>query len=374
MKAKTQLSLASSFILVLVSAVWGQTPSSQEPNASTPRPAPGPEVTVPGGRSTPLFTGEQGSQRSEIEFAPTSRTVTIKLQVEDPNGYFLPNLRRDNFAVYEDGVRQKNVTVDVEHSPVSVALLIEFGGRYHELNEAIGLETTQIGRQLLDVIGRDDKVAVFKYADRLDTLVDLGQGHETIDRAFEPLGPQGFSEVNFYDALLETLNRMRGIQGRKAIIVISSGLDTFSTASYSQVLQAAQDAGTPIYTIGLLRLIKREISTYGAKAPFARIDWDGAEKQLEAIAAASGGRAYVLESDLEIPAVYDDIMENLRLRYVVTYVSSNAAESGPARQIHVELIDPQTGGPLKIRDSNGKAVTARVYVQESFSLNAGSGR
>ncbi|MGA8144131.1 MAG: VWA domain-containing protein [Candidatus Acidiferrales bacterium] len=319
------------------------------------------------------LTGQEGSQGSEIEFAPTSRTVTIKLQVEDPNGYFLPNLRRDNFAVYEDGVRQKNVTVEVEHSPVSVALLMEFGGRYHELNEAIGLEATQIGRQLLDVIGRDDKVAVFKYADRLDTLVDLGQGHETIDRAFERLGPQGFSEVNFYDALLETLNRMRGIQGRKAIIVISSGLDTFSTASYSQVLQAAQNAGTPIYTIGLLRLIKREISTYGAKAPFARIGWDGAEKQLEALATASGGRAYVLESDLEIPAVYDDIMENLRLRYVVTYVSSNAERSGAPRRIRVELIDPKTGEALIIRDSNGKAIAAKVFVQESYSPNSASG-
>ncbi len=373
MKAKTHLSLASSCILVLGSAVWGQTPASQEPKASAPQPAPGCEVTVPTGRSTPLFTGEQGSQRSEIEFAPTSRTVTIRLQVEDPNGYFLPNIRRENFAVYEDGLRQKNVTVEVEHSPVSVAVLMEFGGRYHELNEAVGLEASHIGRQLLDVIGRDDKVAVFKYANRLDTLVDLDQGHETIDQAFERLSPRGFSEVNFYDALLETLNRMHGIQGRKAIIVISSGLDTFSTASYSQVLQAAQDAGTPIYTMGLLRLIKREIGTYGAKAPFARIDWDGAEKQLEVIAAASGGRAYVLESDLEIPAVYDDIMENLRLRYVVTYVSSNAERSGPPRRIRVELIDPKTGEALRIRDSSGKAIAAKVFVQESYNPNSASG-
>jgi hypothetical protein len=158
---------------------------------------------------------------------------------------------------------------------------------------------------------------------------------------------------------------MRQINGRKAIIVISSGLDTFSKTTYQQILQAAQDSPAPIYTIGMLRLIKREADMYGAKAPFARIDWDGAEKRLEALAAASGGRAYVLDFDLEIPAVYDDIMENLRLRYVITYVSSNVETSGPPRRIRVELIDPRTSEALRIRDSSGKAITARVFVQET---------
>jgi hypothetical protein len=109
-----------------------------------------------------------------------------------------------------------------------------------------------------------------------------------------------------------------------------------------------------------------------ANAPFARIDWNNAEKQLEMLAKASGGRAYVLESDVGIPAIYDDIMENLRVRYVISYVSSNTATSGPARQIRVELIDPKTGAALKIRDSSGKVIAARVFVQESYVPGAAS--
>ena len=157
------------------------------------------------------------------------------------------------------------------------------------------------------------------------------------------------------------------------IIVISSGVDTFSKANYQQVLQAAQDSATPIYTIGLGRLMQQESAIYGVTAPFARIDWNSAEKQLEMLAKVSGGRAYVIESDVAIPAIYDDIMENLRVRYVVTYVSSNAAPSGPPRKIRVELIDPRTGETLKIRDSNGKPITARVFVPESYSPNITSG-
>ena len=373
MKGKTHLSLASSLILVLVSATWGRSPSAQEPKGSTQQPTPGSQVTVPSRPSAPIFTGKQGSQRSEVEFNPASRTVTLKLQVEDPNGYFLPNIRRENFAVYEDGVRQKNVTVDVEHSPVTVALLMEYGGRYHKLNEVIGGEVRQVGSQLLDVLGHDDKIAVFKYDGKLETVVDYNQGHDDIDRAFDRLGTPGFSETNFYDAFLETLNRMRDVSGRKAIIVISSGLDTFSKATFQQVLEAAQNSATSVYTIGLGPLIQSESAAYGATAPFARIDWSNAERQLEMLAKASGGRSYELDSAVGVPAIYDDIMENLRVRYVITYVSSNAAASGPARQIRVELIDPKSGGPLKIHDSNGKAVAAKVFVQESYSPNPASG-
>jgi len=85
------------------------------------------------------------------------------------------------------------------------------------------------------------------------------------------------------------------------------------------------------------------------------------------LATASGGRAYLPETDIEFPAIYDDIMENLRLRYVITYISSNPATSGPQRRIQVQLINPQTGEPLKIVDSSGKPVTARVFVQGSYS-------
>jgi VWFA-related protein len=326
------------------------------------------QVSVPTRPPAPIFKGEQGTQQSEIKFKPVTRQVTIKLQVEDPNGYFLPNLRRDNFVVYEDGVRQKNVSVEVEHAPVSIALLMEFGGRYHELNQALGREVDEIGRQLLNVLGRDDRVAIFRYGDHLATLLDFNQGHELLDQAFDRLGTPGFSEVNLYDALLETLNRVRVAEGdRKAIILISSGLDTFSKANRDQVLQSARDAGIPIYSISLVPIIQGETAVYGTSAPFARIDWNNGQKFLEYLAKVSGGRAYVLESDITVAAIYDDIMENLRLRYVIMYVSSNPATSGPARQIRVELIDPKTGQALKIHDSNGKTITAKVFVQESYT-------
>jgi len=361
--------LPSLFLLVVAVFSLGVRSKAQQtssPKFDYSKSGQGPQVTVPERSTKPLYKGEQGKQGSEIEFAPASRTVTIKLRVEDPNGYFLPNIRRENFAVFEDGVRQKDVNVEVEHAAISAALLMELGGRYSEINKLLADEVPRAGREFLNVIGRDDKIAVFKYDDKLQTLAGFGQGHETLEGIFHRVNPPGFSEVNFYDALIETLNRMKRVQGRSAIIAITSGVDTFSKASFQQVAQAAQDSGTPIYTIGLGPLMQLECAVYGDTAPFAHIDWNGAEKRLETVANVSGGRAYVLETGVAIAGIYDDIMENLRLRYVIRYTSSNAATSGPARKIEVELIDPQTGNPLKFQDSNGKPVTAKVFVQETY--------
>jgi VWFA-related protein len=353
------------FFLVVAALSLGMPPKAQ--TTSSLQSEQGSQITVPQRPGNPLYRGEQGTQQSEIEFAPSSRMVTVILHVEDPNGYFLPNIRRENFAVYEDGVRQKNVSVEIEHAPVSVALLMELGGRYHELNKVLENEVPRVGRELLDVIGHGDKIAIFKYDEKLEPLADFNQGHEVLDRVFENIKAPNFSETNFYDALLETLNRMKDVRGRKAIIVISTGLDTFSKTSYQQVLQAAADSATPIYAIGLGSILRLEAEVYGNAAPFAHIDWTGAEKQLEMLAKASGGRAYVLESTLSVAGIYDDIMENLRLRYVVTYMSSNPAMSGPPRNIRVELIDPKTGSALKIHDSAGKVISANVFVQQTYS-------
>ena len=331
------------------------------------------QVTVPNRSANPLYKGEQGSQKSDVMFAPLSRTVTIKFQVQDPNGYFLPNIRRDNFAVYEDGVRQRDISVDVEHAPMTVALLLEYGGRYHELNQSTGREVAEIARLFMDRLRSDDKAGIFAYSDKLQTLADFNQGRDADEKALDSLGTPRESELNFYDALLATIERMKNISGRKAIIAISSGLDTFSKASYQQMVQAAQASETTIYTIGLTRLIQRDAAVYGSAAPFARIDWNSAEQQPEALAKASGGRAYVPDSDLEVPAIYDDLMENLRVRYVIKYVSSNTATVGPPRNIHVELIDPNTGGPLKIHDANGKIVAAKVYLQASYTPKSATG-
>src|SRR3984957_21343153 len=74
----------------------------------------GAQVQVPNRPTSPLFNSTQGKQKTEVHFDPATGLVTLKLLVQDPNGYFIPNLRRDNFVVDENGDRQQNATGDIE--------------------------------------------------------------------------------------------------------------------------------------------------------------------------------------------------------------------------------------------------------------------
>ena len=343
----------------LAQAKGGKTASIGSQQATNGR------IEVPSRASSPLFKGQQSKQKTEIHYDPATRVVTIKLVIQDPNGYFIPNIRRENFAIYENGVQQ-NASVDIEHAVVSLGLLLEFGGRSQALNKSIGVQASQGGRQILDTLVPGDKIAVWKYGDRVEKLIDFSQRKDAVDSLFLSLATPPFSETNFYDALIYSIDQMHPVSGRKAIVLISSGVDTFSKASYQEALATAGRSDSPIYVVGTASSIRLVIEGHERTGPLARINWNDAEKKLQEIARASGGRAYFPESTTDLSATYDDMMENLRVRYVIRYKSSTSVDLDMARTIRIDLVDPASGKPLQIVDANGKPIHARMSIQDSY--------
>src|SRR5579875_3547023 len=333
---KTRMGLKAAIILILMLTftplAWGTSNTSSG------------HMTIPARPSMPLFRGKPGNLHSKVTFEPSSRRVTIEFVVQDPNGYFIPDIHPQNFTVYENGVQQQITSVEIQHASVTVAMLLQDGGRYHELNEVLGNEIPYISHQFLNYLEPGDKLAVLTYSGKVKTLANFNQKRSDVSEMIDQIGTPGFPEANLYDALLDTIRMMKNIQGRKAIVVVTSGVDTFSRATFSDVLQAAENAATPVFVV-----------------------------DLEKLASASGGRAYFPEADIDVPPIFDDIMENLRLRYIITYVSSSPASAGSPRSIRIALVNPKTGQPLQISDSNGKAVRATVIVQQKYTPGAISG-
>jgi hypothetical protein len=135
-------------------------------------------------RPAALFTGEQGKQRTEVRFDPATGDVTMKLLVQDPAGYLVPNLHRDNCAVFENGVREQNATVEIEHAPITLGIVMEHGGRYKGFNKTSSDEVLRAGEMLLDELGRNDKVAVWQYADTPEKIADFTTAHDRLDQVF----------------------------------------------------------------------------------------------------------------------------------------------------------------------------------------------
>jgi hypothetical protein len=96
-----------------------------------------------------------------------------------------------------------------------------------------------------------------------------------------------------------------------------------------------------------------------------KVDWSKAEEEIQKIARASGGRVYVPSEPIDLSTIYGDLLENLKVRYVLTYRSSSSGDS--PRTVRVELVNSRTGGPLQIVDKEGRPIRAMVVAQESYS-------
>jgi Ca-activated chloride channel family protein len=159
---------------------------------------------------------------------------------------------------------------------------------------------------------------------------------------------------------------MKPINGRKALIVVTSGVDTFSKAKYADALDAVRASGTPVYIINLGSDLRRAAERYPNAGPYAHLDWRKTEGQLREIATVSGGRMYAPSDILDLTGTYDDLMENLRVRYVISYRSSANSPLAVPRTIRVELVDPKTNGPLGIVNADGKVIRSTVIVENSY--------
>jgi len=320
--------------------------------------------------NTPLYQGQQGAQDSpEIRFDPATGAVTLKVALHDRSGSFIPNARRNHFVVFEDGVQQRNVTVDIEHAPVTVAVLIEMGGHSQQLNKTLVTDGVYLARPLLDALDRQDKLALFTYDDALHTIVDFDDPHDKWDAALSALKTPHFSEANFYDATIQVLGRLAAMPGPKALFLITTGIDTFSHAAFDDVVTKAEAVKVPIYTLGLGDIARQAVMDT-TRGPLARVNWTALAHQLETLAGVSGGHACARVSTIDASAIYDDVLERLRVRYVITYVSTQPAARADARTVQVRLVNRSAGEALRILDATGGRANTRVVAQGTYTPGA----
>jgi Ca-activated chloride channel family protein len=330
------------------------------------------QVRIPSRASSPLFSDRQGKQKTELNYDPDTHTVKLKLLVQDPNGYFVPNLRPENFVVYEDGVPERNAKVEIEHAPASIGLLLESGGHSPVMNRVVVQETANAARQFIEILGRDDTFAVYRYSDKTRQVADFSSPRDSLDPLFFNYATPEISEANLYDAVISTIEAMSRMKGRKAILLISSGIDTFSKASFEDALKAAGNCESPIYGLSLAPALRPNLDFTVRPNPLAAIDWKKPQRELQRISLVSGGRAYFPESATDLATYYDDILENLKVRYVISYRSSNNSDPNIPRTVRVELVDPRTGKPVRIVDATGSIIRANVIAQHSYVPGATS--
>lgn len=305
---------------------------------------------------------------------PNNETFSMRVDVPivnldvdvllDKTHQFVPGLKADNFLITEDGVEQHVTSIRMAKTPITAVMLLEFASNsYWFIND---MQNAAVA--FFRTLQPEDYIAVATYDMRTHILCDFTNNQETIAQALQSLMIPGFSETNEFDALYEMLDRLTRIEGRKYIILISSGRDTMSKITLDKML--AKIKATPnvtIFTISTGGMI-REMSGAGGGGMGAQarhMDYLQADNEMRTFAEMTGGMWFEPIFQGSLPEVFGQINESIRNQYVLTYRPTNQKNDGSYRKVKVYLVDNE-GKPLKMQDEKGKAVKYSVISRDGY--------
>jgi VWFA-related protein len=321
-------------------------PKKKEPTEPAPPPAPAqPTVKNP--------NGETYSLRVDVPIVTLDVNVIL-----DKNHQFVPGLKAQNFLVLEDGVEQKVDTVRIAQTPITAVLLLEFAANNWYVINDMQNAAVSFFRSLRP----EDYVAVMTYDLRTHILSDFTNNQQVIAQSLMSLTIPTFSDTDMFDALYETLDRVSRIQGRKYIILIGTGRDTFSKINLDKIL--AKIKATPnvtIFTIGTGALL-HQFDNGGIR----ELDYLQAQNQLKTFATMTGGLSFSPLFQGELAEDFAQINNSIRNQYVLTYRPSNTKNDGSYRKVKVLLVDNE-GHPLQMQDEKGKPLKYSVISRDGYN-------
>ena len=308
--------------------------------------------------------------------------VTVPVSVLDRDGRFISDVRQEQFKVFENGVEQKIAYFESTEKPFTVALLLDTSGStfFHlwEIKEAAVNFAKQLRPQ--------DRVLIVTFDTLVMLLTEATNDLNVVTEVIQRNAITGLS-TRLYDAIdLVIKARLNKIDGRKAIVLFSDGVDTASyQATFKSTLREVEELDALIYpiqydttdfvdaqtrtntTIVTTTIRSRHFPTrsssqaiYGtprASGPGTSIfDYKLADEYLHQLAVKTGGRLYEANDRVQLGNAFSKIAEELRHQYSLGYYPQTTPESGERREIKVRVDRSNVG--VRARDSYVQRVTA----------------
>jgi len=278
-------------------------------------------LPLPGAAQAPRATPRTPIFGAEIE------VINLNVSITDPRGQYVTGLKKEDFAVFEDGVRQDLSIFAAEDLPISMVLMMDTSASMDE--KLVAARTA--GKRFVRTLRPQDDAQVMQFNDRATVLQDFTADHAGLEAAFDRTEASGPTALhNALYVALKDLSRQKagGALRRRALVLLSDGEDTASLVSDEQVLDLARKTEINIYAISLR-----------AKTPPERnrMKFSQAAHLLTALTTDTGGQVHFPNSISELDAVYDRIADELRTQYSLGYVSSNKRTDGKWRRIVVRV-------------------------------------
>jgi len=390
MKRSIGLLLLLSLITISIGVSHAQTRQrrvgdiTKAPQGSAPQARPpvlgganNPGNRQPDTQQSPVKTGPEEVDAGDVVRVNTT-LVTIPVSVMDRAGRYVPNLNKQDFRIWEDDVEQEVAFFSSADKPFSVVLMIDTSGstrfRLEEIQDA--------AINFVNQLRPDDRVMVVSFDDDIKVLADFTSDRERLRKAI--LRTHTGDGTKLYDAIDMVINqRLNQIQGRKAIVLFTDGVDTTSRhANYQSTVMDSEEldaliypvqydtfsdvtAGGPTFPGGnqddvLIQILggifgggrnRRGGIGGGGRGPAgsSRQEYEIANRYLRDLSENTGGREYQADSMQNLATAFANVAEELRRQYSIGYYPKRPAQPGQRRQIRVRTNQPNLA--VKSRDS-----------------------
>ncbi len=307
-------------------------------------------------------TAAANSDEEEVIKVETN-LVTIPVSVHDRNGLYIPDLSQANFKIFEDGVEQEIAYFGTSEKPFTVVLLIDVSPSTEYKIE----EIQQAAIAFVDQLKPQDNVMVIQFDQQVSVLAEATGDRQKIHKAIRRSGFGGGTSL--YEAVDFSLRRrLDKIEGRKAIVLFTDGVDTTSSgASYESTVRDAEESEAMIFPIYYNTFLSsRGIGTGGVMSTpptlgippmgggratgTSNAEYTRGRVYLTELAAATGGRVFRPDSTPGgLNAAFEGIAEELRRQYSIGYYPQAEGEAGQRKQIRVRVNRPKL--VIRSRDS-----------------------
>lgn len=282
----------------------------------------------------PFSASAQEPKEDDDVVRISSDLVVMNVTVVDAQGKYVHGLRRADFKIFEDGREQPAQlisTFSVEETPFAAAILLDTSG---SMESRMSMARSAAIR-FLDGLRPDDVAAVYNFDAKIERVQDFSPSRDLAPLAFG-LRAQGLTSLN--DAIVRAANELaQRPEKRRAIIVLSDGMDTRSAASADKALNQALLAQATIYTVDLS----------APNLPSAAGQQNAAV--LRGFATKSGGRFISTPGGQALREAFAGIVEELSNQYTISYRPTNRARDGKWRALEVKMSRPD----LTVRTRKG---------------------
>jgi Ca-activated chloride channel homolog len=331
--------------------------------------------------NTPVTVDDTGTIKMDTAL------VTIPASVIDRDGKFVPSLKKRDFRLYEDGVEQDIESLVSVEAPFHVVLVLDTSNsttfKFNDIQDAAFAFIKQLRP--------DDQVMVVSFDSKVRFHCDFTNDYDALRQAIDETRTGGSTKL--YEAVEKVVDRLEQIQGRKAVVLFTDGVDTASRrANYQNTIDKVEESGALVYPIKydtendqqggpspsaspwpwptphppnrkrwpFDHLVAHMFPQWPGRAPSGAGASSGeyrkAARYLQELADRSGGRLYEADTLYNVTQAFSNIAEELRHQYSLSYYPNNVKKDGAYRRVKVRV--EKSGMIVRARDGYRAATTA----------------